>query len=226
MFGRKMVWCLFLCLLCVCVWGDEQKSTRRGVLNPEKEFITKKSKSNKASVSTKKSKKSAAEKDEAEKETKNEETEDASDSSVLGKLKRVDLVKMDGRKVKGTKALSKKKVIGLYFSAHWCPPCRAFTPKLVEFRNACVKNKQPFEIVFVSCDKDEKAMMGYMTEAKMSWVAVPFNSQLRQELMQHFGVRGIPSLIILDSKGKTLSTNGRGDVTSEGAKAYRKWASK
>lgn len=225
MFGRKMFWVMCLCLLCVCVWGDEQMSTRRGVLNPEKEFSTKKSKSNKASVSAKKSKKSAAEKDEAEKETE-KESEDASDSSVLGKLKRVELVKMDGGKVKGSKALSKKKVIGLYFSAHWCPPCRQFTPKLVEFRNECVENKQPFEIVFVSCDKDEQAMMGYMKDTNMSWVAVPYKSKLRDELMQHFGVRGIPSLIILDSKGNTITTNGRGDVTSEGAKAYKKWASK
>ncbi len=29
-------------------------------------------------------------------------------------------------------AFEKKKLIGLYFSAHWCGPCRKFTPQLVE----------------------------------------------------------------------------------------------
>ena len=32
-----------------------------------------------------------------------------------------------------SEVLAGKEVIGLYFSAHWCPPCRGFTPKLVEF---------------------------------------------------------------------------------------------
>src|SRR5439155_11962188 len=32
-------------------------------------------------------------------------------------------------------ALEKKKLIALYFSAHWCAPCRKFTPELVEYYN-------------------------------------------------------------------------------------------
>ena len=34
------------------------------------------------------------------------------------------------------------KIVGIYFSAQWCPPCRHFTPSLVEFRN---KNAKEFE---------------------------------------------------------------------------------
>ena len=30
-------------------------------------------------------------------------------------------------------AFEKKKLIGLYFSARWCGPCRKFTPQLVEY---------------------------------------------------------------------------------------------
>ncbi len=52
------------------------------------------------------------------------------------------------------RASLKGKMVGIYFSAHWCPPCRAFTPNLVKFRD---KNKDEFEIVFVSSDKDEAA---------------------------------------------------------------------
>lgn len=29
--------------------------------------------------------------------------------------------------------LKKAKVVCLFFAAHWCPPCRAFTPKLIKF---------------------------------------------------------------------------------------------
>ena len=41
----------------------------------------------------------------------------------------------------------KGKTVGLYFSAHWCPPCRAFTPSLVKFRDKHAE--EDFEIVTV-----------------------------------------------------------------------------
>ncbi|CAF1469182.1 unnamed protein product, partial [Rotaria sordida] len=50
----------------------------------------------------------------------------------------------------------KGKVSGLYFSAHWCGPCRRFTTKLIEFYNSHAKDKN-FEIIFISSDNDEES---------------------------------------------------------------------
>merc|ERR1712226_240936 len=50
------------------------------------------------------------------------------------------------------------KVFGLYFSAHWCPPCRGFTPQLAEWYTKSLNNKG-LEILFVSSDKDKDNLM-------------------------------------------------------------------
>ena len=42
------------------------------------------------------------------------------------------------------------KIIGLYFSAGWCPPCRTFSPTLKEFRE---QNKGDFEVVMAALIK-------------------------------------------------------------------------
>src|SRR6185503_11111546 len=71
-----------------------------------------------------------------------------------------DLVALEGKKTRrfdDTK-LAEKKYIAVYFSAHWCAPCRAFTPKLVEWYNANKAANPHFELVFVSADNSEKDM--------------------------------------------------------------------
>ena len=115
------------------------------------------------------------------------------------------------------------KTIGIYFSAHWCPPCRAFTPSLVEFHNEMTQQGKPFEIVFVSSDRSKSDMYGYMKEMEMPWLALPFGDDHKQKLSQKYNVRGIPKLVIIDSAGELVTENGRGDVSQSGAKAFNGW---
>ena len=116
------------------------------------------------------------------------------------------------------------KIIGVYFSAHWCPPCQVFTPILVETYNELKKQNKPFEIIFVSSDRDRNAMFGYMREYKMPWLAVEYSTPVAQELAKKYSVRGIPYLVIIDPQGKTISTNARIEVTQKRAGAFEIWS--
>merc|ERR1719164_217194 len=108
----------------------------------------------------------------------------------------------------------KGKVVGLYFSAHWCPPCRGFTPKLGEYYKAYQAKGLPVECVFVSSDKDEKAFDEY--HGSMPWLALPFADRERKNaLSKQFKVRGIPTLVILDVDGSVITTDGREAVTED-----------
>ncbi|MDF1815493.1 MAG: thioredoxin-like domain-containing protein, partial [Verrucomicrobiales bacterium] len=63
------------------------------------------------------------------------------------------------------------KTVALYFSAHWCVPCRHFTPKLIDFYNG--NKSSDFEIVFMSLDRNEKMKKEYMHEEGMQWLTAP-----------------------------------------------------
>ncbi|MDA7823130.1 thioredoxin family protein [Opitutales bacterium] len=115
------------------------------------------------------------------------------------------------------------KIVGIYFSAAWCPPCRHFTPSLVEFRN---KNKKDFEVIFVSSDRSSEDQLKYMKKYGMKWYTLPHGSEAANNLKKKFQVRGIPSLVIVDSNGNTITKNGRGDVSKEPKTALAGWQGK
>ena len=115
------------------------------------------------------------------------------------------------------------KIIGVFFSAEWCPPCRSFSPVLVDVYNELQATDKPFEVVFVSADNSAREQMSYMQDYNMPWKAVPFNSPSRMELPRRFDVRGVPTLIILDSDGEIITANGRGYISGYGAAAFDAW---
>lgn len=73
------------------------------------------------------------------------------------------------------------KTIGIYFSAHWCGPCRGFTPQLAQYYKD-IKAKHPrFEIVFASSDRDDASFQEYYSE--MPWLALPYADRARKDAL-------------------------------------------
>jgi len=106
-----------------------------------------------------------------------------------------------------TKDLIGKVVVGIYFSAHWCPPCRRFTPRLAEAYKKHTKAGKSLEIVFVSSDQSEGDFQEYYKI--MPWLALPFADRRRKsKLSQMFDVNGIPKLVLIDPN-TGLATNAR-----------------
>jgi len=104
------------------------------------------------------------------------------------------------------------KHFGLYFSAHWCPPCRGFTPKLAEMYNEGLKEK--LQIIFVSSDRDQASFDDYSKE--MPWLSLPFDKrEEKDKLSKMCGVQGIPSFVIFSPDGTLITTEGRGKVMSD-----------
>jgi thiol-disulfide isomerase/thioredoxin len=95
------------------------------------------------------------------------------------------------------------KTVGLYFGAHWCPPCHVFTKQLKEVYNE-LKILRPgsFEVIFVSIDRSKGEFQASMSS--MPWLAIPYSDAARKKLTRIFAVKGIPGLLILGLDGKAL----------------------
>jgi len=102
-------------------------------------------------------------------------------------------------------------VIALYFSAHWCGPCRGFTPQLAAMYKECQAAGKKFEIIFVSSDRDQSSFDEYFKE--MPWKALAYSKRdLKEELSGMYGVEGIPSLVLLNVDGSEITRSGRAIV--------------
>ena len=101
--------------------------------------------------------------------------------------------------------LAPKQIYGLYFSAHWCGPCRKFTPQLVAYYNQIAHDHPEFEIIFVSADKSADGMASYMREAGMPWPAIEYSKLASVPALQKYAGKGIPDLVIVDASGKVLA---------------------
>jgi len=131
----------------------------------------------------------------------------AEPSALTGLAAKLDhhLVVLDHGALKPFDAasLSKVKYFAFYYSASWCPPCRIFTPKLVDFYKSFKPEHPNFELIFVDQDPDPDAMLAYMKGDAMPWPTVRFEDVDSITADQDHG-EYIPDLMLVSADGKVL----------------------
>jgi len=110
-----------------------------------------------------------------------------------------------------TDALAGKEVVMLYFSAHWCPPCRQFTPKLITLYRKLQTDSKSVELVFCSLDNSQEEYDEYTSD--MPWLCMPFDAKESKEMARKYKADGIPHLVVIDGvSGEVITPNGTQEV--------------
>lgn len=135
------------------------------------------------------------------------------DKSPMEELLGPTLLKSTTESAPTKKLLKDKQLVAFYFSASWCPPCRAFSPLLQQFYH---HTRDKLEIVYISSDKTLADFTEYY--GSMPWLAVGGDKEgvtVKSSLALKFKIQGIPALVVLDAKtGYFVTDQARAAVTS------------
>ena len=107
--------------------------------------------------------------------------------------KEIDLAKFSGH------------VLIVDFWATWCPPCVKEIPDFVEMYNQ-YKDKG-LTIVGISVDADQKDVEKFIKEHKMTYPIVMVSEEIKAAFEKALDkpIRGMPTTLVIDRKGKIVS---------------------
>lgn len=93
------------------------------------------------------------------------------------------------------------KVVLLDFWATWCAPCQAAIPDLRSLNRR--RAKDPFMLVSISVDQDEKTLREHVARNEMTWPQV---WDKNSELFRKLNAQALPTYVLVDPEGEIVYT--------------------
>eukprot|EP00164_Ancoracysta_twista_P001638 GFYU01002153.1.p1 GENE.GFYU01002153.1~~GFYU01002153.1.p1 ORF type:complete len:208 (+),score=56.12 GFYU01002153.1:31-624(+) len=113
------------------------------------------------------------------------------------------------------------KLVLVYVSASWCPPCQHFSPRLDQFAK---KHAEDLTVILLSLDKTEEKAEEYLSHYE-NFIMLPYAKRdTVQRVCEKIQVMGIPSLAVLDRvSGDIITTWGRSAVERNPDGCVEEW---
>lgn len=113
-------------------------------------------------------------------------------------------VQPNGEELSLSALVGKTDFVLVDFWASWCGPCRRLIPVLKEIYAGQPAGK--FQILSCSVDQEDEAWRAALEEEQMPWPQI-HEVQGRYEGSDLYGVRAIPTTILIDKEGMIIARN-------------------